>query len=256
MKYLVLIQARCGSTRLKNKVLMPLAKIPALLWSVKGIQRSKYIDEVVVVTSMEKENLQIVKLCAEHDIRIFVGSEEDVLDRYYQAAKLFQPEYVIRITGDCPLIDAGLLDLAIEQLKEETDYMGMLSETFADGLDIEIFKFTALKKAWKDAALKSQREHVTQYIIHHPEIFQLQDFVSPVGNFGEKRWTLDEPEDYQLLQHICKHLVNQKEFNYVTVLNFLKEHPELESLNAKFARNEGLKKSLEQDEILNLVGVS
>lgn len=252
MKYLVLIQARCGSTRLRNKVLMPLADKPVLLWTVRGIQRSKYVDEIVVVTSMEKDNLQIIKLCAEHNIRIFVGSEADVLDRYYQAAKLFQPEYVIRITGDCPLIDAGLLDLAIEQLEEETDYMGMLSETFADGLDTEIFKFAALKDSWKYAVLKSQREHVTQYIIHHPEIYHLQDFVSPVGNFGEKRWTLDEPEDYELLQHICNYLVTQKEFNYVSVLNYLKEHPELESLNAKFARNEGLKKSLEQDEVLNI----
>lgn len=253
MRVVALIQARCGSTRLKNKVLMPLAGKPALLRVVERVSKSVHVDEAMVITSINKENLPIVKMSVENDIRVFVGSENDVLDRYYQAAKLLEPEYVIRITGDCPLIDPGLIDLALEQIQPDVDYMGMLSETFADGLDIEIFKYSALVKAWREADRSFEREHVTQFIIRRPEVFKQQDFVSPVGYFGEKRWTLDEQEDYELLSAIYAHFEKegkQESFNYIDVLNYLKENPELEKINRKFSRNEGLAKSIREDRIV------
>ena len=127
MKYLVLIQARCGSRRLPSKVLKDLAGRTVLERVVERVRRSREIDDIVVVTSVDKNNLPLIELCAQTDTRIFVGSEEDVLDRYYQCARLFQPEYVIRITADCPVIDWRYIDLAIEQLKPETDYMSELT---------------------------------------------------------------------------------------------------------------------------------
>lgn len=254
MKFLALIQARMDSSRLNNKVLLTAAGKPMLQHEIERIQRSLLTDEVVVVTSIEKSNLPIVRLCADLGIRVFVGSETDVLDRYYQAARLLKAEYIIRITGDCPLFDGKLLDKAIQSLKPSTDYLGMLSETFADGLDIEIMRFEALRKAWKEARLQSQREHVTQYIIHHPEMFTLQDFQSDIGYFGDKRWTLDEPEDYIFLKTVIEHFseIGFTDFGYFDVLEFLRTNPDLARINSCFKRNEGLAKSMAEDHIVDL----
>ena len=191
MKYLAMIQARCGSTRLPNKVLKDLCGKPALQRMIERVQKSKMVDEVVVVTSIERNNLPILNLCSEIGIRVGIGSEDDVLDRFYQTAKLLKPEYVIRLTADCPCFDAELLDMALSGMDEDADYMGMLSESFADGLDLEIMKFPALEKSWKEAEHSFEREHVTQYIVRHPEKFKLQDFKSPIGYFGDNRWTVD-----------------------------------------------------------------
>ena len=121
MKYLALIQARCGSTRLYNKVMKNIAGKTDLQWVIERVKRSQMIDEIMVVTSIDKNNLSLIRLCTELETRVFVGSEDDVLDRYYQAAKLLQPEYVIRITADCPLFDWRYLDMAIEQLEDTAD---------------------------------------------------------------------------------------------------------------------------------------
>ena len=177
MDYLVMIQARCGSTRLPNKVLKDLCGKPALQRMIERVRRSKRVDEVMVVTSIEKNNLPILKLCSELGVRVGIGSEDDVLERFYQTAKLLKPKYVIRLTADCPCFDAGLLDMAIDSLESDTDYCGMTSESFADGLDLEIMKFSALERAWKEADHTFEREHVTQYAIRHPEIFKLQDYL-------------------------------------------------------------------------------
>ena len=123
-----MIQARCGSTRLPNKVLKDLCGKPALQRMIERVQKSKTVDEVMVITSIEKNNLPILKLCSEIGIRVGVGSENDVLDRYYQTAKLIKPEYVIRLTADCPCFDAELLDQAISSMRLDTEYCGMTSE--------------------------------------------------------------------------------------------------------------------------------
>ncbi len=253
MKYLVMIQARCGSSRLRGKVLKPLAGEPALQRMIERVQQSKRIDEVMVITSINKENLPIVRLCAEMGIRVGIGSEEDVLDRYYQNAKLLQPEYVIRLTADCPCFDATLLDEAIDGMEDDADYRAMMSETFADGLDLEIIRFSALEKAWREAVHSFEREHVTQYIVRRPEMFKLQDFVSPVGDFGNHRWTVDEPEDYEVVKAIYDYFVVQNgnmNFRYTDVIAFLDGHPEIKQLNSMYARNEGLAKSIREDKIV------
>ena len=206
MKYVAMIQARVDSSRLRNKVLMKVVGKPILQHAIEHVQQSQRISEVIVVTSIEKSNLPILALCANLGVRVFAGAENDVLDRYYQAARLWKPDYVVRVTGDCPLFDGSLLDKAIDSLKPSADYLGMISETFADGLDIEIIKYDALHKSWKNAKLQSQREHVTQYILQNSDIFELQDFVSPIGNFGSERWTLDEKEDFLFISAIINGL--------------------------------------------------
>lgn len=255
MKYLVLIQARCGSRRLPSKVLKDLAGKTVLERVVERVRRSRKIDELVVVTSVDKNNLPLIELCARTDTRIFVGSEEDVLDRYYQCARLFQPEYVIRITADCPVIDWRYIDLAIEQLKPETDYMTEFTETFPDGLDVEIVKFSVLKRIWKNARMASEREHVTYYIRTHKEEFQLQNFVCPIPGISDQRWTIDEEEDYTLIRQIYEHFVSLGKENFVTedILAYLEEKPELRQINQKYERNEGMQISLRNDRIVEAV---
>ena len=250
MKYLAMIQARCGSTRLPNKVLKNLYGKPALQRMIERVRKSTMIDEVLVVTSIKKDNLPILKLCSYLNVRVGVGSEDDELDRFYQTAKLLRPEYVIRLTADCPCFDAELLDMAIEQMGPDTDYCAMMSETFADGLDLEIIRFSALEKAWKEAEHSYEREHVTQYIIHHPEVFKQQDFVSPIGDFGHHRWTVDETEDFEVVSRIYEYFLEEKktdDFGYKEILWYLEGHPEVMELNKKYQRNEGLQKSINED---------
>ena len=253
MKYLVLIQARCGSTRFPNKVLADLAGKTDLEWVIERVKKAKKVDEVMVITSIEKNNLPLIELCTKLDTRVFVGSEEDVLDRYYQAAKLLNPEYVIRITADCPLFDWRYLDMAIELMESDTDYLAELTESFPDGLDIEIITFKALKESWEDAKLSSEREHVTQYVRKHPEKYKLQNLECPISNIGDKRWTLDEDRDYEMISRVYNHFVVENgKTDFVTedILDFLNENPEIELLNSGIMRNEGLAKSIANDSVV------
>lgn len=254
MKYLAMIQARCGSTRLPNKVLMDLYGKPSLQRVVERVQRSRNIDEVMVVTSINKANLPILRLCADIGVRVGIGSEDDVLDRYYQNARLLHPEYVIRLTGDCPCIDHGLIDQAILQMEAGIDYCAnTIKPTFADGLDFEIIKYSALERSWREAVHSFEREHVTQYIIHHPQIFKTQSFESPAGDFSGHRWTVDEPEDFEVVSKIYRYFLEEEkkeDFDYLEILDYLRKHPEVAAINSRYRRNEGLLKSIEEDVIV------
>lgn len=252
MKFLAIIQARCGSSRLPAKVLKDLCGKTALERVIDRVKKSKYVDEVMIATTINKEDIPIVQLVSQLGIRVFVGSSQDVLDRYYQAAKLLCPEYVIRITADCPVFDADILDDAIEKLKPETDYMAALSETLADGLDLEIMRFEVLKRAWSEAQLASEREHVTMYIKNNKNLFQIQDYKSPLGNLHEERWTIDEPEDYLFIKKIYEHFykLGREDFDSKDILLYLDKNPEIRDMNRGFIRNEGLLISLKNDRIV------
>ena len=173
-KIIVIIQARVGSTRLSSKVLLDLEGRTVLERVVERTKKSEFVSDVIVATTVAAADLKIADLCASKGIRAYRGSENDVLDRYYQAAKLFEASHVVRITADCPLIDPKVIDDVLKlHLKEKSDYTtNTIKETFPDGEDVEVFTFAALTKAWKDAALSSEREHVTPYIRNHPEIFK------------------------------------------------------------------------------------
>ena len=250
MKYLAVIQARCGSTRLPEKVLKDIDGKPALLRMLERVSESKYIDEIVVATTINKEDLKIVQLASENNYRVFVGSANDVLDRYYQASRLFQPEYVIRLTADCPLLDWRVIDSAIESMDETSDDLSMLTETFPDGQDVEIVRFASLETAWKEAKLSSEREHVTLYIKNHPEKFCLQDYKNTLGNMIAERWTLDEPEDLEVIRSVYRHFSPNVDFSLKDIYDYLQSHPEIRDINQGFVRNEGLQISLANDKIV------
>ncbi len=251
MKFLVIIQARCGSTRLPAKVLKDVEGKTALEQMLGRVSRSAKVDEIMVATTMNQEDLPIVNLASRLGYRVFAGSSEDVLDRYYQAAKLIKPEYVIRLTADCPLFDWRLLDEAIDELSEDSDDLCSYTETFPDGEDLEIFRFSVLKDMWKNARLASEREHVTLYVKNHPEIYRLQNYECKLGNLKNERWTLDEPEDLDVIRAVYKHFAPRTDFSMEEIYQFLQEHPEVRELNQKHIRNQGLLKSLAEDKVVD-----
>lgn len=252
MKFLAVIQARCGSSRLPSKVLMDLCGKTVLERVIERVKTSRSVDEVMTATTLNPEDIPIVQLVSSSRMRVFAGSAFDVLDRYYQAAKLIQPEYVIRITADCPVFDGKILDDAIEQLQPQTDYMADLSETLPDGLDLETMRYEALCRAWKEAELASEREHVTVYIKNHPELFQIQDYQCLAGDLHKERWTIDEPQDYEFILSIYRHFIEigREDFGMADILSYLNENPKLRTMNAGIMRNEGLRASLRNDYIV------
>lgn len=251
MKNLAVIQARMGSSRLPGKVLMEICGHPVLWHVIQRVKKSKLIDDIVVATTIEKQDLEIVKFCASNGARVFCGSEEDVLDRYYQAAKLFKPENVIRITADCPLHDPAVIDEVIKKhMNDNNDYTSnTIKLTYPDGLDCEIMKFSILRDAWQNAELLSEREHVTQYIIKNNN-YKKGCLESKIDR-SEYRWTLDMEEDYNFIKKIYINLWKKNNcFSSEDIYQLLEKFPEIKHLNKGITRNEGLMKSIENDKIM------
>lgn len=249
---LAILQARVSSTRLPGKVLKPILGRPMLARHIERLRRCRRIDALIVATSDKPSDDPIEQLCSELDIPCFRGSLHDVLDRYYQAAIAFQdePDHVVRVTGDCPLADPELIDRVIEfHLEGGYDYSCNAREpfTFPDGLDMEVFRLACLERAWREAALPSQREHVTPFIYQHPEWFKIGDFRSDV-DLSHLRWTVDEPADFEVVRRIYEALYpDNPAFTTQDILNYLEAHPALKTLNVGHQRNEGFEKSLEKD---------
>ncbi len=251
MKIIAIIQARLGSTRLPGKVLLDLEGKTVLERVIERVKSSKHINDVIVATTIDKKDLTIVKLCANLCISVYCGSVDDVLDRYYQAARLFKADHVLRITSDCPLIDSKIIDDVVTlHLSEKADYTSnTLKETYPDGQDAEIFTFNTLKETWKNANLASEREHVTPFIRKNPA-YKLVNLESKI-DLSQKRWTLDNPEDYIFIKKIYENLYrNDSLFGMEKILKFIDENPEIEKINSSINRNEGYLKSLKEDKIL------
>ena len=249
-----IIQARMGSTRLPNKVLMDLNGKSVLENIIDRLKKSSCIDKIIVATSINAENIVIEKLCESKEISCFKGSEDDVLDRYYQTCNFFgisESDNIVRITADCPLIDYNVIDKIIEKhLEDNNDYTSnTIVPTFPDGLDCEVFTFASLEDSWKNACLSSEREHVTLYIKNHPEIFKIENILND-EDLSDLRWTLDEKEDFEFINKIYSYFNNSEIFSTQDVLEVLKENPDLLNINDKFRRDEGLEKSLKNDKVL------
>lgn len=249
MNIVAIIQARMGATRLPGKVLLELEGKTVLERVIERVRASRYINEVVVATTKKEENSSIVDICSLAGIKVYCGNEEDVLDRFYQAARLFKADQIVRITADCPLIDPEIIGQVISlHLESAADYTSnVLKATYPDGEDVEVFSSGALEKAWKTARLKSEREHVTPYIKNNPDLFKLVN-LEYKEDLSAKRWTLDEPSDYEFIKIIYNKLCsNSRIFGMNDILQFLKENPRIENMNSGIQRNEGYLKSLKND---------
>jgi len=248
----VIIQARMGSTRLPNKVLTDIEGHPMLWHLIQRLKFSKYTFEIIIATTNSDKDKLILKFSEDVKVKSYAGSEEDVLDRYYKAALKYKVNIIIRITSDCPLIDSEICDKVIKYyLENNFDYVSNTNPpTFPDGLDVEILNFKVLKKAWKEAKLKSEREHVTSYIWKNSHLFKFGN-VTNNQNLSQMRWTVDEKEDLEFVREIYKNLYSKKpNFLMIDILNILKEKPELLKINNQYTRNEGYLKSIKTDGII------
>lgn len=228
-----IIQARMGSTRLPGKVLLDLAGESMLVRVMNRIHRAQKLDELVVATTTHSADRVIAKLCAKHGWACFRGREEDVLDRYFQAAKEHHADVVVRITSDCPLIEPEIIDLTVRQFLQEDslDYVSntLPPRTFPRGLDVEVMSFEALERAWREDDNPAWREHVTPYIYRHPEKFTIQTVMND-QDYSHMRWTVDTPEDLAFVRRIYDHFGHDR-FYWREVIALLEEHPEWLEIN-------------------------
>ena len=247
---LAILQARYSSSRLPGKVLMPLFGEPMLARQIERLRRAKNFNELIVATSTDPSDDAVEQFCRQVAVNCFRGSLNDVLDRFHRAALPFAPEHVVRLTGDCPLTDPELVDRIIEfHLQGGYDYTSNTIEpTFPDGLDTEVFSFNALHRAWQEAKLPSEREHVTIYMYQRPKEFRLGNYRGS-SDFSHLRWTVDEACDLSLVNAIYLALYPSNPcFGTSDILTFLTRNPEFLIRNATHARNEGLQKSNKEDE--------
>lgn len=248
MKVTAILQARMSSSRLPRKVLLPVLGKPMLARQIERTLLVKKIDTLIVATSDESSDDSIEELCNSLDVACYRGSLEDVLDRFYQAAKKHPADHIVRMTGDCPVIDPDVVDEVIQlHIDSNSDYTSNVSPpSFPDGLDVEVMRFETLEHAWENAKKPSEREHVTPFIREHKNLKQA-NFKNDY-DLSDYRWTVDEKEDYDLICVFYESLyVDNPKFNYHDILNYLEKNPDIIVPNTHFERNQGYKKSLEED---------
>lgn len=251
MKIVAIIQARMQSSRLPGKILADLAGRPLLVHVVERARRIRPVDSVILATSDHPADDPVMEFCATNNIDCFRGSENDVLDRYYQTARQYQADTIVRITADCPLLDPQVSSRVVAAfLDGQYDYASnCFPPTWPDGLDTEVFTFAALDTAWREADMRSQREHVTSFITGQPKRFRLGNVRAAEDN-SHHRWTVDEPQDLEFVRSVYRHC-GPGTFDTQDVLDLLNVRPELAAINAGFERNEGYLKSLLEDTRIN-----
>jgi spore coat polysaccharide biosynthesis protein SpsF (cytidylyltransferase family) len=250
VKTVLITQARSGSTRLPGKVLKEIGGKSLLQIHLERLKKCKTISEIVIATTNKEEDQVIYNKAIEWGFSASRGSESNVLDRFYQSVKDKNPDWIVRVTSDCPLIDPILVDQVIVFVQENNcDYgSNALVENFPDGQDIEVFKFTALEQAWKNATLLSEREHVTPYIRNNSD-FNGGDLFTAINfpcewDFSRVRMTVDEIKDFELIKILVDELGTDK--TWLEYVNYIIEN-NLTKVNDKIIRNEGLLKSLKND---------
>jgi len=239
-----------SSTRLPGKVLKSILGRPMLERHLERLSRLTTVDNLVVATSAEPEDTPIVELCDHLDMDSFRGSLDDVLDRYYRAARQCGADTVVRLTGDCPLADPAVIDEGIRYfLNSGYDYVSnCMKRTFPIGLDFEVFTVVSLQRAWREAILPSEREHVTPFIKNRPERFAIGHFTRDI-DLSHHRWTVDEPEDFDFVTAVYEALYPKNpHFTVSDILKLLEDNPELSAINRHIVHGDGYRKSLRDDE--------
>ena len=248
---LLITQARTGSTRLPGKVLKTINGRTLLEIHIERLQKCKNVSQILVATTTNEVDDVICKISLNSGTLSYKGSENDVLDRFYQAAKDIKPEWIVRVTSDCPLVDPLIIDavIALAQVNDVDYCSNTLVEHFPDGQDVEVFKFLALQKAWKEAELKSEREHVTPYIRKNVNrnggsIFSSVSFPC-YTNFSHIRMTVDEQSDFDLIKRLINDLGAHE--SWLTYTRYI-IYNNLHKVNEGIVRNEGFLKSLKNDQ--------
>lgn len=226
---LAVVQARMSSRRLPGKVTLPILGKPMLVHQIERIRHSSRVNNIVVATSTMRDDDAIADLCRDHGIDSFRGSLHDVLDRFYQAAKQWQPRLIVRLTADCPLIDWQLIDATIEFLEHgDFDYASnTIERSWPDGLDVEVMTPGTLEQAWHAGRQPEDREHVTPFVYSHPERFRLGSYAHD-EDMSAHRWTVDNQQDFEFVTDIFAALYpGNPRFLTDDILDLLAERPDL-----------------------------
>lgn len=250
-KIVAFLQARTDSTRLPKKVLKTLLDKPMIIQELIRVKRSSMIDKLVLLTSEETSDDELASIVSEYGFSVFRGSKDNVLERFYkctEALKLNTNDIVVRLTGDCPVHDAVIIDELINAfLESEFDYMAnCVNPIYPDGFDVEVFTFEALKKAYFGAKKLSEKEHVTPYI-RDSGLFKTAD-LQLESIHPEWRLTVDEPIDFTVIEKIYNYF-GSNDFNFTDVVAYIENNPSITEINSTINRNEGYLKSLEKDKI-------
>jgi spore coat polysaccharide biosynthesis protein SpsF len=232
-----IVQVRMGSTRLPGKVMMEAAGKPLLGHLLERLSYSRFLENTIVATTTNKRDDIIADFCSSMSAIVYRGSEEDVLDRYYQAAKSAGITCIVRVTSDCPLIDPELIDETLEAFKGKWNEYDLITNrhplTYPDGLDFDLIPMESLAIAWRKARESNQREHVVPFFWETG--MRVHNFEDPRQLFYSHRWTLDYPEDYELIKSIYSGLYKfGQRFTTEDILKFLSIHPDLMRINAKY----------------------
>jgi len=235
MKVVCIMQARVGSTRLPRKVLKSICGKTILEHDIDRLRLVKNIDEIIIATTVEGRDIEIVREAERLGVKYFRGSEDDVLSRYYLAAKANNADIVVRVTSDCPLLDSRVTDMTISYLLDNLDKYDYVSNTleatFPRGLDVEAFTFSSLERAFNGAKLPREREHVTPYIYTSSNNFRLGCFKNKV-DYSNCRWTLDTKEDFEFISAIYDELYKiNPNFNMEDIIKLIEVKPELAKIN-------------------------
>lgn len=233
MNTVAIIQARMSSTRLPGKVVKPLGSKIVLQRMIEAARATRGVDEAVIATSTDLSDDIIHAWCEGAQVPCYRGSLQDVLARYRGCAEAYRADTIIRITADCPVFDPEVCAKVIDLYRATgCDYASnVLVRSWPIGLDCEVFSLHTLKAAYENATQPAEREHVTPYIYHHPELFSLQNLPCPIDGLGKERWTLDTPQDYLFLQQIVAGLEYETPSHYQDILALLEKQPELRRIN-------------------------
>lgn len=235
MKVTAIIQARMGSTRLPGKILKKVNGKPLLFYQLERIKGSKLIDEIVIATTTNHQDNEIVSFCEQYGVSYYRGSETDVLSRYFNAAVKFNADIIVRLTSDCPIIDVEVVDKTIQYFLEldYCDYVSnTLERTFPRGLDTEVFSYIALEKAYKEAYLERDREHVTPYFYSNQNIFVVGSLKNNI-NYSKYRLTVDTEEDFELIKLIINALFSKKpNFTLIDIVKLMEKNPQWFNINS------------------------
>jgi spore coat polysaccharide biosynthesis protein SpsF len=244
-----ILQARLSSSRLPGKVLKEIMGYPMLSLQIERLRRVTSLDKLIVATSTDPSDDILAEFCDGIEVECFRGDLNNVLSRFYEAASLYKGDIIVRLTGDCPLTDPALIDHGIEYFKENKfDYLSnTLERTFPIGLDFSIFTYAALRTAYNEAELPSEKEHVTSFIYNHPVMFKIGK-IRDDKNLSHLRWTVDEAADFEFVRQVYEELYpNKPDFTTDDILQLLERKPELCRINAGIDHSAGYNKSLKED---------
>ena len=239
MRTIAIVQARMGSTRLPNKVLKPICGIPMIELLLARLAHARELDQIVVATADDPRNLPLAEYVRKLGYDCYLGSESDVLDRYVGAARQARADVVVRITGDCPLVDPDLVDQVIRSFKSSgVEYLSNISPpTYPDGLDVEVFTFAALETAWQETRKPFDREHVTPYLRERGRFTQAS--LNNNEDLSSLRWTVDEAADFEVIEKVFQYFAPVTTFTWQQVLQLQRCQPEIFQANQHLIRNEG-----------------